>query len=86
MGCHFLLQGLFPTQGSNLGLLHCKQVLLPSEPPGYICKLYMYIQINNIEIEIKIYRAISTRFNQRTHIVFIRHIPLLWFHFCFVMV
>ena len=21
-GCHFLLQGIFPTQGSNLGLLH----------------------------------------------------------------
>ena len=23
--CHFLLQGIFPTQGSNPGLLHCKQ-------------------------------------------------------------
>ena len=27
MGCHFLLQGICPTQGSNLGLLHCKQIL-----------------------------------------------------------
>ena len=27
MGCHFLLQGIFPTQGSNLGLLHCGQML-----------------------------------------------------------
>ena len=27
MGCHFLLQGIFPTQGSNLGLLHCRQIL-----------------------------------------------------------
>ena len=26
-GCHFLLQRIFPTQGSNLGLLHCKKVL-----------------------------------------------------------
>ena len=34
MGCHFLLQGIFPTQGSNLGLLHCRQRLLPSEPLG----------------------------------------------------
>ena len=25
MGCHVLLQGIFPTQGSNLGLLHCRQ-------------------------------------------------------------
>ena len=23
MGCRVLLQGIFPTQGSNLGLLHC---------------------------------------------------------------
>ena len=26
-GCHFLLQGIFPTQGSNPGLLHCRQTL-----------------------------------------------------------
>ena len=25
VGCHFLLQGIFPTQGLNSGLLHCKQ-------------------------------------------------------------
>ena len=27
MGCHALLQGIFPTQGSNPGLLHCGQIL-----------------------------------------------------------
>ena len=27
VGCHFLLQGIFPTQGSNPGLLHCRQML-----------------------------------------------------------
>ena len=27
LGCHFLLQEIFPTQGSNLGLLHCRQML-----------------------------------------------------------
>ena len=27
VGCHFLLQGIFPIQGSNLGLMHCKQIL-----------------------------------------------------------
>ena len=26
-GCHALLQGIFPTQGSNPGLLHCRQFL-----------------------------------------------------------
>ena len=27
VGCHFLLQGIFPTQESNLHLLHCRQIL-----------------------------------------------------------
>ena len=27
MGCRSLLQGIFPTQGLNLGLLHCRQIL-----------------------------------------------------------
>ena len=26
-GCHFLLPGISPTQGSNLGLLHFRQIL-----------------------------------------------------------
>ena len=33
VSCHFLLQGIFLTQGLNPGLLHCRQTL-PSEPPG----------------------------------------------------
>ena len=27
VGYHFLLQGIFPTQGSNPGLPHCRQTL-----------------------------------------------------------
>ena len=27
LGCHALLQGIFPTQRSNLSLLHCRQSL-----------------------------------------------------------
>ena len=27
LDCHFLLQGIFPTQESNLGLPHCRQTL-----------------------------------------------------------
>ena len=33
-GLLFPSPGIFPTQGSNLGLPHCRQRLLPSEPPG----------------------------------------------------
>ena len=31
---HSLLQGIFPTQGLNPGLPHCKVNSLPAEPPG----------------------------------------------------
>ena len=27
VGCHFLFQGIFLSQGSNLGLLHCRCIL-----------------------------------------------------------
>ena len=27
VGCHALLQGIFPTQGSNTGLPHCRRIL-----------------------------------------------------------
>ena len=33
-GCHALLQGIFPTQRLNPGLLQCRRILLPSKPPG----------------------------------------------------
>ena len=37
--CHFLLQGIFPIQGSNPGLLHCRQILyhLSHQGSPYIC-------------------------------------------------
>ena len=38
MGCHFLLQGIFPTQGWNSGLLHCRQVLYPRSHQRLVLK------------------------------------------------
>ena len=32
--CHFLIQGIFPTQGSNLSLLHWQADFLPLSPQG----------------------------------------------------
>ena len=34
LSSHFLLLGIFPTQGSNSGILHRRQILLPSEHHG----------------------------------------------------
>ena len=44
MGCHFLLQRIFPTQGSKLGLLHCRQTpyCLSHQRSPCICKLFTY--------------------------------------------
>ena len=42
MGCHFLLQGIFQTQGSNLGLPHCRLILDPLSHPGSLQRLVKY--------------------------------------------
>ena len=41
MGCHFPLQGIFPTQGSNPGFLHCRKILYHlshQDPQKYISR------------------------------------------------
>ena len=45
VGCHFLLQRIFPTQESNPGLLHCRQILYQlnyeESPKEGVCHLIM---------------------------------------------
>ena len=38
MGCHFLLQEIFLTQGLNLGLPHCSQLLYHLSHQGSLIK------------------------------------------------
>ena len=52
MGCHFLLQGIFLTQGSNLGLLcllHCRLILYPlsrlEDPNRWVVKSYSVLNL-----------------------------------------
>ena len=50
----FLLQGIFSTQGSNPGLLHCRQILYHLSHQGstifhYIC-IYIYIYTHTYNI------------------------------------
>ena len=50
VGCHALLQGIFPTQGSNPGLPHCRQILYQLSYQGsptaalsnYYSSFYLY--------------------------------------------
>ena len=54
VGSHSLLEGIFLTQGSNLGLLHCKQLLYhPSHQESII--------LNRISIEIWTIKATLMR-------------------------
>ena len=50
MCCHFLLQGLFLTQGLNPGLLHCRQILYcmshQGSPSSHMGVLNIYFPIN----------------------------------------
>ena len=45
VGSHSLLQGIFPTQGSNRGLPHCRQILyhLSHQESPYMCVYYLHI-------------------------------------------
>ena len=47
MGCHFLLQGIFPTQGSKSGLLHWQVDSLPlnhlGSPFVYLTTIRKYL-------------------------------------------
>ena len=40
VGCHFLLQGILPTQGSNPGLLHCRQTLYHLSHQGISIQIF----------------------------------------------
>ena len=49
MGCHSLLQGIFPTQGLNPGLLHCRQILYSLSHHGSsVYKNNSIVRISNI--------------------------------------
>ena len=44
VGCHFLLQGIFFTQRSNPGLLHCRWIIYHYVTKEFMC--YMVFSIN----------------------------------------
>ena len=56
VGCHSLLQGLFPTPGLNLGLLHCREILYhlsyEGSLPRYQAQVLQVIQIKRGQISL----------------------------------
>ena len=45
VGSLSLLQGIFPTQESNWGLLHCRQILSKLSYQGSLGEPYLYLNI-----------------------------------------
>ena len=55
VGCHFLLQGVFPTQESNLRLLHWQAGYLPLVPPGkpiWCRSMWSILRIFHVQLKI----------------------------------
>ena len=50
VGCHFLLQGIFLTQGSNPGLPHCRHDFSPAEPLGKLGSVVVKVLITMLLI------------------------------------
>ena len=46
VGSHLLFQGIFPTQGSNPGLLHCRWILYCLIHQGSLQELLIYVVFN----------------------------------------
>ena len=64
VGCHFQLQGIFPTQELNPGLPHCLQAYsLPYELPGMSLSIYIYVCVY-----IHIYMSYTHKYTQIYHI------------------
>ena len=59
MGCHFLLQGIFPAQGSNPGYLHCRQTVYQlihqGSPCGFVSGVKTWQQ-TEVLVELSVYK------------------------------
>ena len=66
VGCHSLLQGIFPTQELNQGLLHCRQILYwlrqQGSPNtyslGYVFANTWHTQIFKISVNLMVWRVL----------------------------
>ena len=48
VGCHFLLQGIFPAQGSNPGLPHCRQTLYHLSHQGSLLNALQFSSVQSL--------------------------------------
>ena len=61
VGCHFLLWGIFPTQGSNLGLPHCRQMLSKVMLEILLARLQQYMNLELPDVQAGFRKGRGTR-------------------------
>ena len=68
VGCHYLLQGIFPTQGSNPGLLPCRKILYHQSHQGSIKHCIIYILYSKwiAKVLFSVYHICSVRTSTST--------------------
>ena len=49
--CHFFLQGIFPTQGLNPGLLHCRQALCRLSQTRTLINIMSYENLKKLKFQ-----------------------------------
>ena len=76
MGCHFLLQGIFPTQGSNPGLPHCRQTLYHLSHQG--SPFLGLLSYNLTTITLCPFKTLSV-FQTKFRLLNLIQDPLIWF-------
>ena len=82
-GCHALLQGIFPTQGSNSGLPHCRWILLPSEPPKK--PTLSYFTVVTVDFTVLCFNLHISLFHWQIHCLYCYlHLPVRFFLSCIV--
>ena len=69
VGCHFLLQGIFPTQGSNPGLLNCRWILYHLSQKSMFGFFFQLMRIHSLYIHPNVFVHESARV----------HLDCFWF-------
>ena len=71
VGSHALLQGIFPTQGSDLGLLHCRRILYrPSHQGSPILVCVCFCCVTQQTLDKHVYRNFLTQSNYLLRVSF----------------
>ena len=76
MGCHFLLQGIFLAQGSNLRLLHWQADSLPLSHQGSL--IYQLKQLRPLHVLVPYMYAGGSKYSEKRYLFLYIQIQVLY--------